>query len=77
MVITTTRPLYPGEDPVSIGREAGWDSGLSWRARKIRPTAIPSLDLPAPPYVDYCMPPASRQECIASNVWMKDVEKRR
>lgn len=49
----------------------------SWRARKIRPTAIPSLNLPALPYVDYCMPAASRQECIASNVWMKDVEKRR
>ena len=44
---------------------------------KFVPTAIPSLDRPARPYVDYGMPAASRQECIASNVWMKDVEKRR
>jgi len=26
----TPRPLYPGEDPVSIVQEAGWASGPVW-----------------------------------------------
>jgi hypothetical protein len=48
MVSKTLRPYFnPGNDPVPITQEAGWDPGPIWTSGKSRPTGIRSPDCPA------------------------------
>jgi hypothetical protein len=45
VVTTTSRPLYPGKDPVPIVQEAGWAPGPVWTcAKNLAATGIRSPD---------------------------------